>query len=54
MVVYGGNPSKLWQSYATDSETEEQEKKRFFEKVEQHGKPDYAALRFAKRAQYRA
>ena len=32
------------QSYATDSETEELEKKRFFEKVEQHGKPDYAAL----------
>ena len=33
------------QSYATDSDTEEQEKKRFFEKVEAKvGKVDYAAL----------
>ena len=34
------------QSYATDSETEELEKKRFFEKVEQFGKIDYSALRW--------
>jgi hypothetical protein len=41
------------QSYATDSETEELEKQRFFQKVEQFGKLDYAALsaRSATRAQ---